>query len=77
MGGMVFFRNFSLQPNGNHSYGDLAKSGYQPDIKHKYLITLLYFWLQIENINIEIWEFLLFCLTYGDWKPSKITLFHQ
>jgi hypothetical protein len=43
MGGMVFFRNFSLQPNGNHSYGDLAKSGYQPDIKHKYLITLLYF----------------------------------
>jgi hypothetical protein len=29
---VVFFRNFNLQPNGNHPYGDLAKSGYKPHI---------------------------------------------
>jgi hypothetical protein len=28
---------------------DLAKSGYKPDVKYKFLIIFLYFWLQNEN----------------------------
>jgi hypothetical protein len=32
---------------------DLAKSGYKPEIKHKSLIMLLYFWLDPENQIFE------------------------
>jgi hypothetical protein len=64
---VFFYKEISVcSQSGNHPYEDLAKSGYQPDIKHKSLITLLYFWLQIENKILKSGNFYLFCLTYGD-----------
>jgi hypothetical protein len=40
-----------LKKTGNGFFWgeDLAKSGYKPDLKHKIVITFLYFWLQSEN----------------------------
>jgi hypothetical protein len=35
--------------NGDHTQGNLAKSGYKQDMEYKYLINLLYLWLQSEN----------------------------
>jgi len=49
-GWQCFFEGISAcSQSGNHPYRYLAKCGYKKDIKRKYLITLLYFWLQIEN----------------------------
>jgi hypothetical protein len=47
-------RNFAskigkTQKSGDHRQEDLAKSGYKSDTTYKYLIALLYFWLQTEN----------------------------
>jgi hypothetical protein len=38
---------------GDHPWEQLAKSGYKSEIKSKYLIILLYFWLHNENQIIE------------------------
>jgi hypothetical protein len=35
--------------NGDHIQEDIAKFGYNQDMEYKYLINLLYLWLQIEN----------------------------
>jgi hypothetical protein len=40
---------------------DLAKSGYKPDMKYKFLIIFLYFWLQNEN---HIQEYGHFCYCF-------------
>jgi hypothetical protein len=39
----------------NHPYGDLAKSGYKPHMKHRILFIFLYLWLLagIEYSNQE------------------------
>jgi hypothetical protein len=35
--------------NGNSSHENIVKFGYKLDMKYKYLINLLYLWLNIEK----------------------------
>ncbi len=82
----VFFpRNFYLQPKWQSSIGrcrkicdhpqeHLAKSDYKSEIKSKYLIILLYFWLHNENQIIEYGDLkLFFSSRCRRLKTSKIT----
>ncbi len=71
-------RNFYCRQSGDRPYEDvekvaiigmkiLAKSGYKPDMKHKFLIILLNFWLLIgtKYTNLAI-----FSLATGNWNPQ-------
>jgi len=41
--------DLKLWKDGNHTQENLAKSNYNQDMEYKYLINLLYLWLQVEN----------------------------
>jgi hypothetical protein len=49
-----------VEKSDNHPYGDLAKSGYKPEIKYKSSIILLYVWLHNENHIYEFGNFYFF-----------------
>ncbi len=48
-----------MQKKWQSSLENLAKSGYQPEMKYKTLIGLLHFCLHTEKPNIKIWQFVL------------------
>jgi hypothetical protein len=55
------FKGISVcRKSDNHPYGDLAKSGYKPEIKYKSSIILLYVWLHNENHIYEFGNFYFF-----------------
>jgi hypothetical protein len=41
--------DLKIWKDGNHTQEDLTKFGYNQDMEYKYLINLLYLWLQVEN----------------------------
>jgi hypothetical protein len=49
-----------VEKSDNHPYGDLAKSGYKPEIKYKSSIISLYVWLHDENHIYEFGNFYFF-----------------
>jgi hypothetical protein len=51
---------------------DLAKSGYKPDMKYKFLIILLYSWLQTETKYRNLVNFTGFFPHFWQMKASKI-----
>jgi hypothetical protein len=54
---------------------DLAKFDYKPNMKHKILIILLFFWATHWNPNIKIQWFLFLFSNFWQFKTSKITSF--
>jgi hypothetical protein len=66
---MSFLGFFIHSQSGNHPQEDLAKSGYKPEIKYKYVIILLFFdhKMKTKSISLAIFPFS-FSL-----KTSKIT----
>jgi hypothetical protein len=78
----LFLRNFQCSQSGDRPYEDvekvtiiaskiLAKSGYKPDMKHKFLIILLNFWLLIGTKNTNLAIFSLFFPGYWKLKPPN------
>jgi hypothetical protein len=53
-------------------YEDLAKFGYTPDVKYKYLIVFLFFWLHGKKAIVEI-----FIIFFPSLLVIKVEIFNS